>query len=85
LSQGKPVIAGLDEWNVKWIKGFSYSDTIPWLIVQNKEMLSKKIIQLMDPVVRLEIGLNSRRFMERFWNDEKVVGNLVDFYKSCAN
>jgi len=83
LSQGKAVIAGLDDWNISKIKEVTGSQTIPWLVCRTKEELRVTVLGLLDNVKKLiQIGRNSRSFMEAYWSDKRVVGKLVGFYES---
>lgn len=84
LSQGKPVIAGLDEWNVAWIKRFTGSDTIPWLIardVNDLEIVLRKAIK--DQEYRLDMGQKSRHFMESNWHEPGIIQTMLDVYHSA--
>lgn len=81
LSHGKPVIAGLDEWNIKCIKEFTGSDKLPWVIANNKDGLFNVIESLIiDKNKRLEIGEYSRTFMETYWCEQIVLKSLLDVY-----
>lgn len=81
LSQGKPVIAGLDDWNIEQIQKFTGADHVPWVVARNEEQLEKKISQLVEEdAMRMEIGLNSRRYMETYWTEQHALKILLDFY-----
>lgn len=81
LSQGKPVIAGLDELNVRWIREFTGSETLPWVIAREKDELKEKLQELItDGNLRRNIGLESRRFMERHWKEKRVLEVLFEVY-----
>jgi hypothetical protein len=81
LSQGKPVIAGLDEWNKKHITKFARTTQLPWLIAHDRAGLEKILSKLIEePDYRQEKGKYSREFMTHFWNEELVVNKLIDFY-----
>lgn len=83
LSQGRPVIAGLDEWNIKNIKAFSGCETVPWVIAKNEDELKDRIEQLiLNEDLRSSIGKNSRRFMERHWTEPQVLNILLGMYES---
>jgi glycosyltransferase involved in cell wall biosynthesis len=83
LSQGKPVIAGLDEWNIRCIKEFTGASDIPWVIARSEGELLKAMDTLVaDPDLRQRIGLASRRFMEESWNEQKVLKLLLEVYES---
>ena len=82
LSQGKPVIAGLDEWNQSHIREMTGSSMLPWVIVQNTEELERSIERLVaDPGMRGQVGDQSRVFMDAYWNERVMVNRLVDIYK----
>lgn len=84
LSQGLCVIAGLDDWNVHHIKGFTQSDRLPWIIAKNQDQLNSQIERLAaDSSLRKEIGNNSRRFIETCWSEPQVVGKMVNAYLSA--
>jgi glycosyltransferase involved in cell wall biosynthesis len=85
LSQGKPVIAGIDEWNEKWIEAFTGSENIPWIIAHNGIELKEKIIEIMDEEGRRIIGERSRNWMEKYWSDEIVTRRLIDYYCSLQS
>jgi hypothetical protein len=81
LSQGKPTIAGLDQWNLSQIKNFFGCDHVPWVVARNKEELHKTLGRLVgDDDWREETGRRSRTFMEQFWSDRRVAEALADFY-----
>ncbi len=81
LSQGKPVIAGLDEWNTMHIKKFTGTADLPWLIARSKDEL---YIQLQTLIVNEELkyktGIQSRKFMENNWSEESVLKVLFNAY-----
>jgi glycosyltransferase involved in cell wall biosynthesis len=82
LSQGKPVIAGLDEWNVEHIKAFTGSDTVPWVIAGNQDDLEKKLEHLIEDIqVRDQIGARSRRFMKKSWTEQRALNVLCSVYQ----
>ena len=87
LSQARPVIAGLDDFNIGHIKEFTGLEKLPWLIARNSDELGKQIEQLIcDPDKREKKGLESRQFMEVCWNEKNVLKTLFDVYevKICA-
>lgn len=82
LSQGKPVIAGLDEWNQRHIKNFFGTENLPWISATNAYELKRALKTLIPaPDLRKEKGEQSRAFMETFWNEETVVGELIKHYE----
>ena len=81
LSQGKPVIAGLDEWNIERIKEFTGSDDLPWVIARSQHELEDKLETLItDDDLRNDIGLKSRRFMEEHWTEQHALRVLLKVY-----
>jgi len=82
LSQGKPVITGLDEWNIKYIKEFSGCENVPWVIARNRDELEDRFEELIGSgALRNTIGKKSRRFMEQNWNEQKVLNILLGVYE----
>ena len=83
LSQGKPVIAGLDEWNLKCIKEFSGCENVPWVIARNRDELEDRLEELIENgSLRNRSGVASRRFMERYWTEQHVLNILMETYKT---
>lgn len=83
LSQGKPVIAGLDDWNMRWIKEFAGSDVLPWVIARRPGELEKKLEELVtDGDLRNHIGIRSRDFMENCWSEQHALTPLFQAYTS---
>ncbi len=82
LSQGKPVIAGLDDWNIQHLKNFSGSDKLPWIIARTPEELEREIEELIaDENLCEEIGKESREFMEIRWNERRIVFVLKNYFE----
>jgi len=83
LSQGKPVIAGLDNWNIKQIKKFTGADRLPWIITRTKAELKVALDMLRrDPDLRRQLGDYARTFMEEHWSEQRILERLLDFYES---
>ncbi len=83
LSHGKPVIAGLDEWNIRCIKEFTMAEELPWIVAKNQDQLYEKLEMLItDKQARIEAGTKSRYFMENFWNEQKVLEILFQVYET---
>lgn len=81
LSMGKPVIAGIDSWNRTHILGFTGTETLPWHIARNPDELVDVLSRLCSSKdERVSSGRQSRRFMEKHWNEEKVVTRLIAAY-----
>ena len=83
LSQGKPVIAGLDRWNQDCIMEFTGTDSLPWLFAWNQTELEKALARLIcDFDFRNTAGRSSRCFMESYWTEQHVLEILWTVYKS---
>lgn len=83
LSQGKPVIAGLDDWNKGYIKAFTGRNDLPWCIAQHSDELEKTMETLvLDAGLRDEIGKKSRGFMVDYWNEKRVLDILFQVYST---
>lgn len=83
LSHGKPVIAGLDDWNIKCIKEFTNTDKLPWVIARNRNELGLELEKLIkDKDLRHETGVQSRLFMENSWTEQYVLRRLIETYNS---
>jgi hypothetical protein len=81
LCQGKPVVAGLDEWNIRCIKEFSGADSLPWIVARDEQELQKVLTDLVGSRdIRQKTGADSRHFMETFWTEQKVLKVLLDVY-----
>ncbi len=82
LSQGVPAIAGLDDWNLEYLRRFSGRDDIPWVVARNPEELEKRLDELVaDLALRESIGRASRAWMEQCWNEAKIAERLAGFYE----
>lgn len=84
LSQGLVVIAGLDAWNrahVVEFSGLSSETELPWVLAHDPEALARTLRTLAaDLDYCRAIGEASRGFMEQRWSEEKVAGQLCDFW-----
>jgi hypothetical protein len=84
LSQGKPVVAGLDDWNIRCIKEFTGAEKLPWVIARNVDELERRMEQLfLDRDFRETTGFTGRIFMEKQWNEDRVLEILLDIYKGA--
>ncbi len=82
LAQAKPVIAGLDDWNLQCIRAFTGTEEIPWQIARNEEELYDVLHKLvMDEGLRRHIGKQSRNFMEKHWTEQQALSILMDAYQ----
>ena len=83
LSQGKPVIAGLDDWNIKCIKEFTGSNGLPWIIARCQHELEDKLEALIRDIdMRINIGTKSRNFIEEYWTEQQILESLFQAYYS---
>jgi len=83
LSQGKPVMAGLDEWNITCMKEFTGADELPWIIARNQDQLEDKLDKLIpDGDLRNNIGRKSRQFMEDHWTEQDALKVLFRIYET---
>lgn len=83
LSHGKPVIAGLDDWNVACIKEFTGSDELPWVIARTDAQLEEKLGMLIaNREKRNRIGQESRKFMENCWTERHAIEILLKVYET---
>jgi hypothetical protein len=80
LSQGRAVVAGLDDWNQAAIHEFVGPAPLPWLLARDARSLRQRLVELAtEPVYRREVGEASRRFMVARWNDRQCAVRLADF------
>jgi glycosyltransferase involved in cell wall biosynthesis len=83
LCHGKPVIAGLDDFNQECIREFTGWEKLPWHVARNEDELRKTLVRLIeDRDLRLSSGKESRTFMEEAWNERRVLRLLFDFYNT---
>lgn len=81
LSQGKPVIAGLDDWNIEQIQRFTGVDWTPWVVARDEERLHGKIVELAeDEALRVETGRRAREYMEKYWTEQHALNVLLGLY-----
>ncbi len=88
LSQGRPVIAGLDDFNLEHVRAFAEVDRVsdvPWVLARTPEQLKDRLRALLrDKDLRLETGRRSRAFMEKRWSPEKGAERLAAFYETLS-
>lgn len=83
LSHGIPTLAGLDKWCSSHIKDFTGAKTLPWRVVRDEVALEKELRSLIEnPESRVEIGAESRLFMERYWTEQHALSVLLKTYES---
>jgi len=81
LSMGIPTVSGLDELNKTQIREFFGCSEIPFVIA-NKDNLYKTIETLIkDAGMREEIGIKSRKFMERYWTEKYIANKYIEEVK----
>jgi len=82
LSQGKPVVAGLDDWNISCIKEFTGALRLPWQVARDEENLLSALRELaLDSEKREMLGRQSRKFMEDYWTEKQVLAVLMRVYE----
>lgn len=82
FSQGVPVIAGLDEWNIERILEVSGAPETPWIIARSRDQLRQQLIELIeDRSARESAGAHARAWMERYWTEQRWADYLIRFYE----
>lgn len=82
LSQGKSVVAGLNDWNQQCIKEFAGVEKLPWIIARNKEEFFFNVdLLIKDKVFRQSVGEYSRIFMEKYWTESHSLSILIRQYE----
>ncbi len=77
LSQGLCVVAGLDDWNRRYVKTLTGVSELPWVHAKTstlKDVLEKLIL---DQTHRGELGTTSRKFMQHHWRPEIIARHLI--------
>jgi hypothetical protein len=83
LSQGKPVIAGLNAWNIACLKEFTGAGDLPWAVARTQDELEMTLYELVaDAASRKEIGIKSRTFMETCWTESEILKTLFGVYET---
>ena len=83
LSQGTPVIAGLDDWNSATIRDYFQCDALPWIAAHTEAALEQALLELtQDDCKRQTIGADSRKFMETIWTEARLTAALDAFYRN---
>ena len=81
LSQGKPVIAGLDDFTISQIQDYFGTSDLPWVIARSRKDLENRMEEISGDLCLLDtLGHQSRRFMVNFWSDRFVAERLSEFY-----
>ncbi len=82
LSQGLCVVAGIDSWCKKHLDEFSKGMPLPWLISNEADLYNDLKKLVMDRDLLKERSNYSRIFMEKVWDDKRLVRMLIDFYNN---
>jgi len=80
LSQGLCVIAGIDDWNRDHIETFTGERELPWVTMYPHNLADRLEVLLEDTSTLKACGATSRRFMETYWSDVRVVKKLIRSY-----
>lgn len=80
LSQGLCVIAGLDEWNRRHIREFTGTTELPWITTSVSGMRNQFRSLLAENSLVPRHADHSRRFMETFWHEKRVIQHLMTEY-----
>ncbi|TVM32234.1 glycosyltransferase family 4 protein [Oceanidesulfovibrio marinus] len=84
LSQGRCVVAGLDDWNRRNILEITGAERLPWFL-SSLDTLEDDLRELiLNHETRMAYGHYARTFMETYWNEQRMISHLIDFYESCA-
>jgi hypothetical protein len=80
LSMGKPTLCYLDkrtEYIMKYISGAS---DVPFVntMLENSSKIIKYLLLHRD--IGLDLGIESRKWMEKYWSEESLVHHFVDMY-----
>ncbi len=85
LSQGRPTIAGVDDWNIGHIRDYFGCDSVPWVLARNSDELAATLRRFMDaPDECLAIGAASRAFLEQTWNAARCILPLIEWYQRLS-
>lgn len=83
LSQGVPTVAGLDDWNLEYLRRFAGREDVPWIVARTPDELERRIEALVnDPGMRESVGRASRAWMESCWTEAKIARRLAGFYEA---
>jgi len=73
LSQGKPTFCYLDNRMENVIKNFTGAKELPWVNYPLENVKKPLENFIKDKALRKEQGLYSRKWMEKYWNDKKLI------------
>ena len=79
LSMGVACIGKLDEQCEKVIKDLTGADTLPW-VMSSEAKFKGDLSELIRSRRYVEKGLESRAWMEKYWNPEDVCSVFTDMY-----
>lgn len=82
LSLGLATIAGLDDWCREHAVTMAGTDDLPWVIARNAGELRDRLAALCrEPRLRLDAGEKARKFMVKYWSDQRWAEHLGRFYE----
>jgi hypothetical protein len=80
LSLGIGCIARLDELTEKAMKDVTGADALPW-VRADKGSFERIIRTIIKEKTWYDIGTESRKWMERYWNPEMLCGHYIKMYE----
>jgi hypothetical protein len=80
LAMGIPVFANVDKLTHEVLKKMTGCDRLPWLIA-NPATFKTELDRVIKERSWQTLGLQSRQWMERFWNPEFLVKQYVEMYE----
>lgn len=81
LSMGKPTFCFIDRRTEAVIKEITGCDEIPWVNTKIEEAEYVLDAFLSDPSLRQSFGKESRKWIERYWNDATLISHFVTAYE----
>ena len=81
LSLGKTVLAFLDDRTQQVLREISGSDICPFINVRLEDALEVMTYLLVHPNEMAEIGINSRKWIEKYWADRILIQHFVNVYE----
>jgi hypothetical protein len=85
LSMGKPSLCFIDKRTEYIIKEITGCSEIPWINTKIEEAEYVLDAFLTDPKLMQSFGAESRRWMERYWNDASLVSHYEYAYDDLLN
>ena len=82
LALGKPTITYLDERVIEIIKEITGANWHPWVNTSIEQLETFLEHLYYDDTLTTEIGRMSRKWMEEYWNAEKMTKHYIDGYNS---